>query len=140
MNKAAIAQGAAGGDADRFEAAHAQLRSDASIQFDMAQFQPPKPPAWLEALLDFLSAASPALKIIFWLVVVIVVLLLVAAIIRRVQDGEWSWLRRKRDEAAPADWRPEEAPARALLQEADALAAAGRYGEAAHLLLFRSIE
>ena len=36
--------------------------------------------------------------------------------------------------------RPEEALARARLEEADALAAAGRFGEAVHVLLFRSIE
>jgi len=36
-------------------------------------------------------------------------------------------------------WRPEAAPARALLSEADQLAAKGLFSEAAHLLLFRSI-
>ncbi len=35
--------------------------------------------------------------------------------------------------------QPEEAAARALLEDADALAAAGRFAEAVHLLLFRSI-
>jgi hypothetical protein len=38
------------------------------------------------------------------------------------------------------DWRPTEAAARALLEDADKLAAAGRYAEAARLLLHRSIE
>ncbi len=40
----------------------------------------------------------------------------------------------------PERWRPAPAAARALLQEADALAAEGRFAEAAHLLLLRSIE
>jgi hypothetical protein len=39
-----------------------------------------------------------------------------------------------------AAWRPEERVARALLAEADAMAAAGRYEEAARLLLHRSLE
>ena len=37
-------------------------------------------------------------------------------------------------------WAPEAAPARSWLREADALAAQGRYAEAVHHLLFRSIE
>jgi len=37
------------------------------------------------------------------------------------------------------DMRPEEAAAIALLEDADALAATGRFAEAVHLLLFRSI-
>ena len=50
-----------------------------------------------------------------------------------------------RDRGAPADadgddWRPDAAQARDLLAEADALAAAGRFGDAAHLLLGRSLE
>ena len=50
-------------------------------------------------------------------------------------------IRRRRKKAElPAAWRPEPAAARALLDEADALAAAGQYAEAIHLLLFRSIE
>jgi hypothetical protein len=36
--------------------------------------------------------------------------------------------------------KPAEAQARALLEDADALAAAGRFAEAVHLLLFRSID
>jgi hypothetical protein len=67
-------------------------------------------------------------------------LFLAWAIVRRLQDGKWSWRRRPALEAPAEAWRPDEAPARALLREADALAAEGRYGEAAHLLLFRSIE
>ncbi len=39
-----------------------------------------------------------------------------------------------------ADLRPDRAVARALLEDADRLAAEGRFTEAAHVLLFRSIE
>src|SRR6185503_5336642 len=38
------------------------------------------------------------------------------------------------------DWRPPVARARALLSDADRLAAEGHFAEAVHLLLFRSIE
>ncbi len=39
-----------------------------------------------------------------------------------------------------AIWRPDPAAARALLEDADRLAAAGQFSQAAHVLLFRSIE
>jgi len=39
-----------------------------------------------------------------------------------------------------AAWRPDRAVARALLEDADRLAAAGQFTDAAHVLLFRSIE
>ena len=123
----------------RFEAAHARLRADGSIQFDLVNYQPDPPPAWLEALLDMLGSTGS--RIVFWIVLGIAVALLLAFIGRRVSEGEWRWPFRRKEEADQVEaWRPEEAPARALLQEADALAAAGRYAEAAHLLLFRSIE
>lgn len=61
--------------------------------------------------------------------------------------GESLSLRRRQKEKAVApdvsimpDLRPEQARARALLEDADALAAQGRFAEAVHLLLFRSID
>jgi hypothetical protein len=47
--------------------------------------------------------------------------------------------RRPREAAAETEWTPDRAAAIALLEEADRLAAEGRYGEAAHLLLQRSV-
>lgn len=64
---------------------------------------------------------------------------------RRLRHGTWRLPRWRR--AAPAfeaadeeEWRPDFAPARSWLEEADALAAQGRFAEAIHHLLFRSIE
>ncbi|HEV2867298.1 MAG TPA: hypothetical protein VGX37_12385, partial [Allosphingosinicella sp.] len=67
-----------------------------------------------------------------------IVLLIVYLIVRRLSGASWPWRRKGAD--AEESWRPEEAPARALLSEADALASRGLFSEAAHLLLFRSIE
>ena len=132
------AQAAADASA-RFEAAHAELLADRSIQFEMTTYTPEPPPAWLEALANLIGASGS--RVIFWIILAIAVIALLAFIARRARDGDWSWLRRRKPEEVEVEqWRPEEAPARALLQEADSLAAAGRYGEAAHLLLFRSIE
>jgi hypothetical protein len=59
--------------------------------------------------------------------------------VRRLAGADWPWRRREPTEEEGEDWRPDEAPARALLGQADALAGRGLFAEAAHLLLFRSI-
>jgi hypothetical protein len=135
------AEKAAAVNADLFDKAHRQLVGDSAIQFELQPYVIQPPPAWVKALAVFFEAIFPLLKSLFWLGVAAAVVLLILAIARRLQDGRWSWPRRrpKQAETAPS-WRPEEAPARALLSEADALAAQGRFAEAAHLLLFRSIE
>ncbi len=51
----------------------------------------------------------------------------------------WLAARRARPPAAAQDWSPGEGTALALLEDADRLAAEGRFGEAAHLLLQRSV-
>ena len=53
---------------------------------------------------------------------------------------KFSFRRRGKEAAEEPEWHMAEQPARQLLGEADALAAQGRYSEAAHLLLYRSIE
>jgi hypothetical protein len=129
----------------RFDAAHRALVADKSIQFDMVPFAPPPPPQlpeWLKALGDFLAWLSPAFPYIFWGAVAAVVLTIVYLVLSNADGIEWPW-GRKGDRRANADvdaWRPEETEARALLAEAEALAAQGRYAEAARLLLLRSVE
>ena len=49
------------------------------------------------------------------------------------------WKARAAGPPAAPEWAPDTAAALALLEDADALAAAGRYGEAARLLLHRSV-
>jgi hypothetical protein len=44
------------------------------------------------------------------------------------------------EDIEPEEWAPEEAGARSWLDEADALAREGRFAEAIHHLLFRSVE
>jgi len=129
----------------RFDAAHRALIADKSIQFDMAPLAPPPPPKlpeWLEPLAKFLNWLSPAFPYIFWGAIAVVVLTVLYFVLSSIDGIEWPW-RRKRGQRAAADideWRPEEAEARALLAEAEALAAQGRYAEAARLLLLRSVE
>jgi hypothetical protein len=128
----------------RFDAAHRALTGDKGIQFDLApiaQRKPPELPEWLRWIGDFLQWVSPAFPYIFWGAIVAGVLTIVYLVLSNIDGFEWPWQRGSRREAAQIDeWRPEEGAARALLAEAEALAAQGRYAEAARLLLLRSVE
>jgi hypothetical protein len=77
--------------------------------------------------------------VLIWAALAALVLWLVYHLVLRLKDGEWRW-QSGGTAAAEESWRPDEAPARQLLAKADALAAAGRYSEAARLLLHRSVE
>jgi hypothetical protein len=113
-------------------------------------FPPPEPqpeaPEWLQALVEaigrFFQWSAPAGKPLLWigaaLLLLVILYLFVPAFAYWVDDL------RGRRRAAPDDDDPvgqvEAGAARALLSEADALAAEGRFAEAVHLLLYRSIE
>jgi hypothetical protein len=111
--------------------AHARLRADGDIQFDLPQVPPRE---------IHLNGPGFDLTWLFWGLVAIgaaiILYLIVQAIARRIRTGPGE-VTAEREAAA---WRPEEKAARALLAEADAMAAAGRYDEAARLLLHRSLE
>lgn len=126
--------------AAQFAVAHGDLLADGSIQFTLAEYQTPQAPAWLRWLGELLVDVFPLLKILFWIGVAAAALLILYVLARRLSGAAWPWPRRPAEEQETAEWRLEEAPARALLREADALAEAGRFSEAAHLILFRSIE
>jgi hypothetical protein len=150
------------GDADRFAAAHAALKADSSVQFNLTTAPPdPETPAWLKAVLDWLGHAlepvgrllkwigsfmpdAPVARILLWSVLAIAALAILWAIYERIRTGEWrlpSWRRAALPEADLDDvWTPDASPAVEWLREADALAEQGRYAEAVHHLLFRSIE
>lgn len=133
-------------DQARFDAAHRALLADKRIQFELPAKAPePPPPDWLVRFFDWLGDlfkrlgdAGPVAQVIFWLIVAGVVVMILYAL-WPLAKRLWSRLRGGA-EAEPEDWRPEAAPARALLAEADALAARGDYAEAAHLVLLRSVE
>jgi hypothetical protein len=88
---------------------------------------------------------APIARFLLWTVMAIVAATLVYLIFLRLREGEWrlSWKRRAAAEYIPLeedDWRPEAVAARSWLEEAEALAAQGRFAEAIHHLLLRSIE
>jgi hypothetical protein len=123
-------------DGEALAAAHRQLLGDNSIQFDLprAEMLPAQPPP------ADLAGSVPFLQVFFWVAVAAIVLFILYLIAQRLEGTEWRWRRRRGDEeAADESWRPEAGEARELLGEADALAAQGRFSEAARLLLHRSI-
>jgi hypothetical protein len=144
------------------DAAHKALRADPSVQFDLPPVKPPDPPPrWLKDFFDWLGEVfepvgraldwlasfipdAPYARIILWLVIVLAIAGVIALLWERYRSGEWRMpvLRRATiaDAPEPEEWIPDQAAARSWLEEADALAAQGRFGEAAHHLLFRSIQ
>jgi hypothetical protein len=114
--------------------AHARLRAHSEIQFDLPPPAAVRPPThW--------SGGLPALDFLFWPLVVIGAALILFLIGRTLYHRfSQRPAAERRPEREVEQWRPEERTARALLAEADAMAQAGRYDEAAHLLLHRSLE
>jgi hypothetical protein len=152
-------------EAERFSAAYRALRDDSSIQFVLTRAKPPpEPPAWLQALGRWLREVfgpvgrllqwigsfmpdAPYARILLWSVIALAALAVLTMVWQRFRHGEWRLPRRRLRGLASAvdrveedDWSPQAAPVRAWLAEADALAAEGRFAEAIHLLLVRSIE
>jgi hypothetical protein len=132
---------AAGGPTaeQKLAAAHEALLKTRGIQFDFAGVPaPPPPPTWLKPLAEAIKVILPVLPYLFWGGVILGAGLIVYFIARELVPERW--FRRKKTAVAAVDWRPEPEKARALLEDADGLAAAGRFEEAIHLLLFRSID
>lgn len=120
--------------------AHHRLATSGRVQLDLPVFQPPQAPDWLRPLFEALASAGPVVKYGFWTGLALVSLWALWRLARWLIPRIRGW-RRDADGATPAEqWAPELAPTRALLAEADGLAAAGAYAEAVHLLLLRSVE
>lgn len=124
----------------KLAAAHKALLKTPGVQFDFkgGEAPPQTRPSWLDGLLDFLAAIGPVLEVLFWGGLIVGGLFILYFILRELAPD--SWFRRSRIVTEVTDWRPESAKAQALLEDADALAAAGRFEEAIHILLFRSID
>ncbi len=136
-----VGSGAEGAE-DRLAETHRRLLAEGRIQFDVPAFHVDPPPAWAVALGRWLKAhaseialAWPLIKWGLFIGLALMLFLLLRAIVL------WGRPQLRRQPAEePMVWRPSAAPARALLAEADALAAAGDYAAAARLVLLRSVE
>lgn len=133
--------------AARDSAAWSAVRADSSIQFaPVAPLPPQVTPDWLIAVGRFLQRLLRPLGELLgmdwrWLMWTLIALAAAGAV----------WLgwtlvivpmlarRRAAQVMVSQEWAPDRDAALALLEHADRLAAAGHYGEAAHLLLKRSV-
>lgn len=128
---------------DPLAAAHQQLLTDGRLQFEFADYNPPPPPQsdWADPIFRFLSAIGPLLQYIFWGGVIVIAALILWALANEIMRRMPARAPKERAVEAPKPvYKPTIARAKALLEEADRLAADGRYGEAARVLLHRSIE
>ena len=128
------------------ERAQAALVKQSDIQFDFRRVITPEPPAWLKAFFNWLGhgllAIAPAFKYIFWGGIIIGAVVIAYFLFWELAAIRFGWRRRKAARPVQLDqaWTPSAAKARTLIEDADRLAAEGRYDAAVHLLLFRSIE
>lgn len=127
-----------------------KVHADQSIQYvpiDVA----PKPatmPAWMKALGEFLEAIFAPLgralgmswPVMQWVLLGVLALFVLYSIWRFSESWRLRWRAGTTGPQADPGWRPDEAEALALLEDADRLAAEGRYDEATHLLLRRSVQ
>lgn len=140
----------------QIEEAHQALLDNPAYQFERPVSEPEVEPErrrrsgnWMDAIADALSGLFDVLK---WLLkyagpilIGLAVLAILFFVLREFSVFDVSKLIRRRaksDElkAEKASYRPDADMAKTLLSDADALAAAGRFAEAVHSLLFRSIE
>ena len=139
-----IAGSEAAADAARdFEA----VRANAEIQFaPVPEMPPPELPGWLKALGELLRKIFGPLGEALGMSWPVVQYVLLALAIVLVLFILWRLLgplladRRGREPVAEPAWTPGRAEALALLDEADRLAREGRFDEATHLLLQRSVQ
>jgi len=121
-------------------------RADGDIQYaPLPPYKPSEAPGWLKTLGEWLKSTLeplanaigmswPVVKVLLYAAAILCVLFILWRLIQPLLGR----MRQARPEAAP-EWAPDRAAAVALLEDADRLAAAGRYGEAVHLLLQRSV-
>jgi hypothetical protein len=136
------AQTIAGQPPETFAAAHKALRADPTFQFDLKPPPPdPPPPEWFAWVARFFELLGPFLKYLLWggLIVGLGLILwfVIREFIRYRKPAKVAGAGKALDLEA---WKPDAKRARVLLADADKLAAEGLYAEAAHLLLWRSID
>lgn len=131
-----------------------ELRADGNVQFAPVQIPeiPPRQPSWFERFLadlaeffaDLFGPVGQAFGASWWwmqwALLGIAVVFAAVLLVRLYGPGFGRKGKRKgADLPAPDEWRPDSAASMALLEDADRLAAEGRFDDATHLLLQRSV-
>lgn len=129
------------------------LRADGNVQFAPVEIPetPPRQPSWFEEFLqdlakffaDVFGPVGQALAAswwwIQWVLLGIAVLFAAVLLVRLYGPGFGRKSQRKADAPVAEEWQPDSAASIALLEDADRLAAQGRFDDATHLLLQRSV-
>ncbi len=122
------------------------VRDSADIQYaPIPPYKPPETPDWLKSLAEWLRSIFEPLGNALGLSWPVIEKLLIGLAVLGVLFIVWriaqTWLANRQPKRPPEDveWQPDRQEALALLDDADRLACVGRYGEAAHLLLQRSV-
>lgn len=127
------------------------IRQSGDLQFDPVTIPeiPPRQPSWFEQVLGdvFRGLAelfAPLGQLLGgswwwlqWVLLAVVVAFALLMLVRMFGPGT-AFLQRKAAKPAP-EWQPDRAATLALLEDADRLAAEGRFDEATRLLLQRSV-
>ena len=129
-----------------------ELRGDSDLQFTpLPEPKPPEVPEWWQNFVDWLAdllrpvgdvlegigrALGVSGPVFLWILGGIAAVL-IALLIWRFARG-MAWNRKLKPEPEP-EWTPDAGEALTLLEEADRLAAEGRFDEATRLLLKRSV-
>ena len=124
------------------------VRADEAIQFTPVAIpkKPPPEPGWLDAVFRWLAEALAPVgralgmswPVFKWLLLAVLVAA-VLALLWRMLSPALGWRPQAPSEPHDEGWVPAEGEALALLEDADRLAAQGRFDEATHLLLKRSV-
>jgi hypothetical protein len=137
---------------DKLDRAHALLLRQTDLQFQLSRAAAPQRSPFLEwlakllrplgkALEPFGKALGHAAPYIFWIGLVIGVGFILFLIAQRLLGTAPSIrIGRFKLDGVAEPWRPAPDQARALIEDADRLAGEGRFVEAAHLILLRSID
>lgn len=130
-------------DPNKMGSAYDNARKDVFTQWDFPGYKVDPPPEWLKSLIKSFRGTGDFFRILFYVLVGIFALAILYALFppfRDLVNNMFGRLRAKKGDEDEEDWAPQTAVAVELLAEADKLAAEGRYAEAVHLLLGRSIE
>lgn len=123
---------------DAFDA----MKADRRLQFELPAPEVAPERANSDWLLSFMKILGPILEVLFYIFIGCLVAVILYYLLREIVGIKFTRHKREEkteDEAVPL-YTPSDNEARILLDDIDALAAQGKFAEAVHTLLFRSIQ
>ena len=131
-----------------FRSAHSELMSDSTYSFDyvvpeVPKVRPPSDNLFLRFMGEIFGALGTVMVWLFWAGIIAIaaaILFYIAKEAVRLQRAKNPKVKSEAKVVQAPAYTPDASAARLLLSDVDALAAAGKYDEAVHTLLLRSIE